>query len=315
MGKTDREDEDRSHGRNRADRGRRAGARGQCAGPHDPARATGRPCRTRRAPLRQSRSQGEAGRVHDYLFAVRHIARQGDSAIRLAYVPTGRISYEIRRLIRDPVDLTAALLTHCGEPQNSPAITKRSCIATRTDGEGQKSTQAQRSRWQFGSHSARFEAIASDLDYDIMRTRLRAARSTPACRTKPKRRWPSSRPQISPNTACRARPASCSMANCSKARTTGPRSAAQQRGDRRLTVLFGGRPVDREALPFPGMPHRPSLRHGTRTMPRPCASPLPPRSPWRLPPADRAPSRAAKSKATQSPPFPRPRAANGAPPR
>ena len=39
-------------------------------------------------------------------------ARQGDSAIRLAYVPTGRISYEIRHLIRDPVDLTAALLTH-----------------------------------------------------------------------------------------------------------------------------------------------------------------------------------------------------------
>ena len=32
-------------------------------------------------------------------------ARQGDSAIRLAYVPTGRISYEIRHLIRDPKPL------------------------------------------------------------------------------------------------------------------------------------------------------------------------------------------------------------------
>ena len=33
-------------------------------------------------------------------------------------------------------------------------------------------TQAQRSRWQFGTNSARFQAIASDLDfYEIMETR------------------------------------------------------------------------------------------------------------------------------------------------
>ncbi len=110
-------------------------------------------------------------------------ARQGDSAIRLAYVPTGRISYEIRHLIRDPVDLTAALLTHCGEPQKFAG--NHEAIMYRYEdwmAKVQKSTQAQRSRWQFGSHSARFQAIASDLDfYDIMQGRGYTRSQIDAC--------------------------------------------------------------------------------------------------------------------------------------
>lgn len=100
-------------------------------------------------------------------------ARRGDGALKLAYVPTGKISYEIRHLIRDPVDLTAALLTHCGDPKkfggNHEAITYR---YDEWIEKARTATQAQRSRWQFGSLSARLQAIASDLDfYDIMETR------------------------------------------------------------------------------------------------------------------------------------------------
>ena len=100
-------------------------------------------------------------------------ARKGDAAIKLSYVPTGKISYEVRHLIRDPVDLTAALLTHCGDEKKFGG--NHEAIMYRLDewmDKARNATQAQRSRWQFGTNSARFQAIASDLDfYEIMETR------------------------------------------------------------------------------------------------------------------------------------------------
>ena len=100
-------------------------------------------------------------------------ARKGDAAIKLSSVPTGKISYEVRHLIRDPVDLTAALLTHCGDEKKFGG--NHEAIMYRFDewmDKARNATQAQRSRWQFGTNSARFQAIASDLDfYEIMETR------------------------------------------------------------------------------------------------------------------------------------------------
>lgn len=100
-------------------------------------------------------------------------ARKGDAAIKLSYVPTGKISYEVRHLIRDPVDLTAALLTHCGDEKKFGG--NHEAIMYRFDewmDKARNATQAQRSRWQFGTNSARFQAIASDLDfYEIMESR------------------------------------------------------------------------------------------------------------------------------------------------
>lgn len=97
-------------------------------------------------------------------------AQKGDAAIKLAYVPTGKMSYEIRHLVRDPVDLAAAMLTHCGDPKKFGA--NHAAIMSRFEGwmdKARNTTQAQRSRWQFGTLSARLQAIASDLDfYDIM---------------------------------------------------------------------------------------------------------------------------------------------------
>ncbi len=99
--------------------------------------------------------------------------RDGEGAIKLAYVPTGKVSFEIRHLLRDPVDLTAALLTQCGDParfmQNHAAIMLKQEEWFETAG---KTSQAQRARWQFGSNSARRQAMASDLGfYDIMERR------------------------------------------------------------------------------------------------------------------------------------------------
>lgn len=100
-------------------------------------------------------------------------AREGDGALKLVYVPTGKISYEIRHLVRDPVDLTAVLLTHCGEPKkfalNHEAIMSR---YPQWIEKARRATQAQQARWQFGTLSARLQAIASDLGfYEIMETR------------------------------------------------------------------------------------------------------------------------------------------------
>ena len=100
-------------------------------------------------------------------------ARTGDPAIKLFLVPRGNVSFEIRHLLRDPIDLTAALLTHCGEPEqflgNHEAIMRRHPEWMET---ARKATQAQRTRWQFGTNAARWRAIASDLGfYAIMEER------------------------------------------------------------------------------------------------------------------------------------------------
>lgn len=100
-------------------------------------------------------------------------ARIGEGAIKLAYLPTGKINFEIRHLIRDPVDLTAAILTNCGEPGKFPG--NHTAILTKQDewfAKARSATQAQQARWQFGTNKARFQAIASDLDfYEIMERR------------------------------------------------------------------------------------------------------------------------------------------------
>ena len=100
-------------------------------------------------------------------------ARTGEGAIKLAYIPTGKVNLEIRHFIRDPIDMTAALLTQCGPTAKFPA--NHSAIILKQDewlAKARTATQAQRARWQFGTHSARFQAIASDLGfYDIMISR------------------------------------------------------------------------------------------------------------------------------------------------
>ena len=100
-------------------------------------------------------------------------ARAGDPVIKLFLVPKGDVSYEIRHLLRDPIDLTAALLTHCGEPEkflgNHEAIMRAHPEWMET---ARKATQAQRTRWSFGTNAARWRAIASDLGfYAIMEDR------------------------------------------------------------------------------------------------------------------------------------------------
>lgn len=100
-------------------------------------------------------------------------ARTGEGAIKMLYVPTGKVSYEIRHLIRDPVDLTVALAARCGEPIKFPG--NHEALMFKHDewmAKARTVTQAQSARWRFGSFGSRSQAIASDLDfYKIMERR------------------------------------------------------------------------------------------------------------------------------------------------
>lgn len=98
---------------------------------------------------------------------------QSDTPLRLAYVPSGKLSVEVRHLVRDPVDLTAALLANCGAKEkffgNHAALmrSQKTWFAIYS-----KPGKAQQTRWTSGTMPARSMAIASDLGfYRIMATR------------------------------------------------------------------------------------------------------------------------------------------------
>ncbi len=92
--------------------------------------------------------------------------READDRIKLAYVTPGRVSVEIRHLIRDPVDLTAVMLVNCGPaekfPQNHAAfmLQQSRWIAPLAN-----ATAAQRARWTSGDGPSRRRAIASDFGF------------------------------------------------------------------------------------------------------------------------------------------------------
>ncbi len=49
--------------------------------------------------------------------------KEAHDAIEKDYVNTGKISFEYRNLVRDPVDITASLITHCADPSSYFALT------------------------------------------------------------------------------------------------------------------------------------------------------------------------------------------------
>lgn len=100
-------------------------------------------------------------------------ARTGDEALKLVFVGPGDLKLEIRHIVRDPIDLTAALLTWCGDPAKFPR-NHAAFMFAQPDflAKAQSSTPTQRQRWSSGPLPTRFRAIASDLDfYELMEGR------------------------------------------------------------------------------------------------------------------------------------------------
>ena len=102
-----------------------------------------------------------------------HFQQESETQLRLGFIATGKGSIEVRSFVRDPVDLTASLLTHCGPASkffgNHSAFLRHQTtwmapLASLTDG--------QKARWSSSDFAARTRAIASDLGfYSLMEAR------------------------------------------------------------------------------------------------------------------------------------------------
>lgn len=98
---------------------------------------------------------------------------QASSALRVGYIASGRLAFEIRHLVRDPVDMTVALLANCGAPSrfflNHGAYMRSQATWMRPL---QNASPAMQARWTTGDMATRRRNIATDLHlYEIAATR------------------------------------------------------------------------------------------------------------------------------------------------
>ena len=96
-------------------------------------------------------------------------AQEGSSAVDV-YIATGKVRVDVRHVLRDPVDLTAAMIANCGPaakfPRNHAALMLSQLKWLPVV---EHATAGQKSRWLNGPAAARRRSIASDLKfYDIM---------------------------------------------------------------------------------------------------------------------------------------------------
>ena len=102
-----------------------------------------------------------------------HFEQESDVQLRVGFISSGKGSIEVRSYVRDPVDMTVALLTHCGPATkffgNHSAFLRHQTtwmapLAHLTDG--------QKARWSNNDFIARTRAIAADLGlYSLMEAR------------------------------------------------------------------------------------------------------------------------------------------------
>lgn len=90
-------------------------------------------------------------------------AKAGTVPLRTLYIDKGLVLFEYRNLVRDPVDMTAALLARCGAPAafagNHDAIFAAQPVWL---GKVAKATEAQRKSWYQGSLGDRARRISAD---------------------------------------------------------------------------------------------------------------------------------------------------------
>lgn len=99
--------------------------------------------------------------------------READAALKLKYIRGGMVSVEIRHFVRDPIDLTVAMLTNCG-PKDKFPLNHSAFMRGQANWIGtlSRSNKAQQTRWTSGDLPVRARAIASDFGfYQIMASR------------------------------------------------------------------------------------------------------------------------------------------------
>jgi len=102
-----------------------------------------------------------------------HFEQEAEGTLRIAYIHSGEMSLEVRHIIRDPIDLTVAMLTNCGDP-NKFFDNHRAFMLGQNFWmtKWQRATQATIARWNTGEGMARRRALAEDLGfYSVMANR------------------------------------------------------------------------------------------------------------------------------------------------
>lgn len=102
-----------------------------------------------------------------------HFASDGDPALKLLYIHPGKVSVEIRHTLRDPIDLTAAMLTNCGDT-NRFVLNHSAFMLSQSKWLpiAQSATPAQIQRWTNSDRAAARRAIAKDFGfYKMMEAR------------------------------------------------------------------------------------------------------------------------------------------------
>ncbi|WP_239804710.1 DsbA family protein [Croceicoccus hydrothermalis] len=102
-----------------------------------------------------------------------HFEKQAGDTLKLAYARPGHVGVEIRHLVRDPLDLTVALIANCGKPANFAA---NHTVLMKAQPQWldriRATTPAQRARYETGTNAARRQALARDAGlYDLMKNR------------------------------------------------------------------------------------------------------------------------------------------------
>lgn len=98
---------------------------------------------------------------------------ESEAPLRLNYIRSGKLSLEVRPMLRDAVDGTVALLAFCG-PKDKFAINHSMFLRSQSKWITPLVTanNAQRARWSTGTRLQRARAIATDFHfYEMMATR------------------------------------------------------------------------------------------------------------------------------------------------
>lgn len=102
-----------------------------------------------------------------------HFEIESEGQLKIGMIAPGKGAIEVRNFVRDPVDMTVALITNC-VPANRffQLHTAFMRMQPQWIGPLSNATEAQRQRWTTGTFASRTRAIASDFKfYDFMAAR------------------------------------------------------------------------------------------------------------------------------------------------
>jgi len=95
-----------------------------------------------------------------------HFHKESEAVLRATVVPKGQVSVTVSNFLRNPLDLTVATLTNCGDPKRF-FVRHAAFMGTQETwlAKAQGFNKEQQARWYQGELPIRMRAIASDMGF------------------------------------------------------------------------------------------------------------------------------------------------------